>query len=297
MLNHRLAVAVVLALGFSGAAPLAAQRPAPPADLEQLRERAEWGRRMARKGYLSAAQAREFEAQLKAAEAPAPPDKAAPAGPKWEYKVLNRGEIADLGNKDFATGLNKLGDEGWEMVALGPGVRNTQEYYFKRPKARAAGEDPKPGPAKPESKNEDNVNLRLKNIPAVDFANTANNVFGGKAGGGPIIVPEPITNTVLVRGTPRQIEDLRRLIGALDIPEAAPGSADAVTRVELLPLKNAKVADVVKLLQEVYGKDAKTHRLGADERTNTLVVNGQPRLLDEIKALVNKLDVPVPKNP
>ena len=49
--------------------------------------------------------------------------------------------------------------------------------------------------------------------------------------------------TAVYREVPEKMED--RLIVALDIPEAAPGGADAATRLELLPLKNAKVADVV----------------------------------------------------
>ncbi len=120
MLNHRLAVAVVLALGFSGAAPLAAQRPAPPADLEQLRERAEWSRRMARKGFLSPAQVREYEAQLKAAEAPAPPEKPAAAGPKWEYKTLSREEIGQKGFHGRA--------EQARRRRLGPGRRHAGRH-------------------------------------------------------------------------------------------------------------------------------------------------------------------------
>jgi len=65
---------------------------------------------------------------------------AAPRG-KWEYKVLTPTAIEELGGKDggaLAAGLNKLGDEGWELVAIEPGhvppPVKLPRYVFKRPK-------------------------------------------------------------------------------------------------------------------------------------------------------------------
>jgi hypothetical protein len=52
----------------------------------------------------------------------------APGVPRrWEYRVLTRQEVVDLGKKDLAAGLNKLGGEGWELVAI------DAQYIFKRP--------------------------------------------------------------------------------------------------------------------------------------------------------------------
>jgi hypothetical protein len=47
---------------------------------------------------------------------------------QWEYRVLTEGQVLALGKNDLATGLNKLGDEGWELVTVGG------HYIFKRPK-------------------------------------------------------------------------------------------------------------------------------------------------------------------
>ena len=47
---------------------------------------------------------------------------------QWQYRVLTEEQVIALGNKDLGTGLNKLGDEGWELVAVGA------HYIFKRPK-------------------------------------------------------------------------------------------------------------------------------------------------------------------
>jgi hypothetical protein len=50
------------------------------------------------------------------------------AGTRWEYRVLTKQQVLDLGSKDLATGLNKLGDDGWELTAV------DSAYIFKRPK-------------------------------------------------------------------------------------------------------------------------------------------------------------------
>lgn len=61
---------------------------------------------------------------------------------KWEYRVASKDELAALGSKNVAAGLNKLGEEGWELVAIEPGFAAPPgavgsappQYYFKRPK-------------------------------------------------------------------------------------------------------------------------------------------------------------------
>ena len=54
---------------------------------------------------------------------------------KWEYRVLTKDELPATQAKDLATALNKLGDEGWELVAAG------STYIFKRPKNENRIED------------------------------------------------------------------------------------------------------------------------------------------------------------
>jgi hypothetical protein len=49
-------------------------------------------------------------------------------GPGWEYRVLSKKQVIDLGKKDLAAGLNQLGREGWELAAV------DAVYIFKRPR-------------------------------------------------------------------------------------------------------------------------------------------------------------------
>jgi hypothetical protein len=50
------------------------------------------------------------------------------AAVKWEYRILTKEQVMDLGKKDLTAGLNKLGDDGWELVVVEPA------YVFKRQK-------------------------------------------------------------------------------------------------------------------------------------------------------------------
>jgi hypothetical protein len=61
---------------------------------------------------------------------------AAAATPKWEYKQVDVTEL--LGDpatfKNLPINLNKLGEEGWELVAVGPSKDGgISQYVFKRP--------------------------------------------------------------------------------------------------------------------------------------------------------------------
>jgi hypothetical protein len=51
---------------------------------------------------------------------------------RWEYRVLTKEQVLDLGKKDLAAGLNTLGEEGWELAAVEPA------YIFKRPRQQKA---------------------------------------------------------------------------------------------------------------------------------------------------------------
>jgi hypothetical protein len=46
----------------------------------------------------------------------------------WEYQVLSKQKVIDLGQKDLAAGLNQLGRDGWELAAI------DGDYIFKRSK-------------------------------------------------------------------------------------------------------------------------------------------------------------------
>jgi hypothetical protein len=62
--------------------------------------------------------------------------------PQWQYAVYYHSDLMALGEKTANQNLTKLGEQGWELVAVTPGIRgdkgevvSTQTtYFFKRPK-------------------------------------------------------------------------------------------------------------------------------------------------------------------
>jgi hypothetical protein len=60
-------------------------------------------------------------------------DQVFPLRPRWEYKVLSEGELLKLGKDDLAAGLNKLGEDGWELQGF-----DRTRFILKRPKVLPA---------------------------------------------------------------------------------------------------------------------------------------------------------------
>lgn len=67
--------------------------------------------------------------------------------------------LSGVWKKSVNVEIEKLGAEGWELVAVLPGKEDRRELYFKRPKLEeeeAAG-DAKPGQKKPTYKFADDI--------------------------------------------------------------------------------------------------------------------------------------------
>jgi len=160
-----------------------------------------------------------------------PATGAAGAGVRWEYKTYTRETISDLGKNDFAAGLNKLGDEGWELVAV-PGVEagrggfgqpQAHEYYFKRRKGPAAEKAPAAQKAAARETPTDAdgrvVIYPLKNARAPELAKTVQQVLAYR-GDRIIVIADPRTNSLIIRGPQKQVIDVENLVQRLDIAVA-----------------------------------------------------------------------------
>jgi type II secretory pathway component GspD/PulD (secretin) len=118
-------------------------------------------------------------------------------------------------------------------------------------------------------------------------------------------------NAVLLRGTPDEVEQMKSLLTQIDVPPP-PVKAAAPPKRELvvIPVKYAdadELLDVVKRATGVF--DPKPHRrhlssssrhgetpaawYAVDDRTNVIVMSGTREQIDNVKGLIEKLDVPV----
>jgi type II secretory pathway component GspD/PulD (secretin) len=103
---------------------------------------------------------------------------------------------------------------------------------------------------------------------------------------------------VFKRPAPR----LPRGAGAVAGPPQALAGAPVAGPQELrvFRLKNAAAADMERLLSKLFpgGRAGGGLRLASDERTNSVLVYGPPTQLDEIEAILTRLDTPEgPKAP
>ena len=124
---------------------------------------------------------------------------------------------------------------------------------------------------------------------------------GGKgkvpaAAGGPVLVADERTNSVLLGGDRAARLRLRAIISHLDTPLEAGGNTDVIY------LRYAEAAELVNVLkgvgkiEEKEAKGAATTRrsefdIQADEATNALVITAPPDIMRTLKRVISQLDV------
>jgi hypothetical protein len=211
-----------------------------------------------------------------------PPERPRRSGPggeapwrqKWEYSVLQRREIMSRADGDLQAGLSKLGEEGWELIAVrgseglpqrkggepdGPRGRSNEEFYFKR----ATG-------------------------PAPVFGGVASfGGAGGRPGGGGGVgggFGGGFGRAVEGRTEPQPKE-----------PRARTASADGAAKpvFQVIALKHASAPDLSGVFRQLFINT--NVRVIADGRTNSLLVSGSEEQLRAIHELLPRLDQPAPE--
>jgi uncharacterized protein (TIGR03067 family) len=147
---------------------------------------------------------------------PSAPEKG-PAAAKWEYQVLTRAQVADLGKKDVGAGLNKLGSEGWELVTVEPGSRSEGRggssagcttFYLKRPVAR-------PDTSAAQGKGELKA-FRLKHVDVTKTAAILQQLLGDRKG--VRIIADESSKQILVQAPVDDIIEVAKILNLLDTP-------------------------------------------------------------------------------
>jgi RNA polymerase sigma factor (sigma-70 family) len=79
-------------------------------------------------------------------------------------------------------------------------------------------------------------------------------------------------------------------------PEADGGPGAARLQTSVFVLKHAKAPEVERILRGLYREqDAKRFNLAVDERTNAVIVRAVPRIIDEVEALLSRLEDQIEK--
>src|SRR5262249_17423409 len=136
---------------------------------------------------------------------------------RWEYQVLTKEQVADLGKKNLAAGVNKLGGDSWELGAVEAGSpRETQlgkpagpaTFYFKRQAVRSES---------PPSGGGDFKSYTLKSANAVQAAKIVQEMFGAD-GKRLRVVADERTNQILVQASAGDLVQVEKILIVLDAP-------------------------------------------------------------------------------
>ena len=153
--------------------------------------------------------------------------------------------------------------------------------------------------------------VQLKNAQATSMATAVNSIFAAKKAAGPAaaaaeevmsVTAEPNSNSVLVRGPVADVAEAIKLINRLD-SESKPGS----TQMKIYRLKNGDAAALSKTVEglfrsviaqqndKVKGIEPPPFSVGADERTNSLVISTTASYFALVEELLSQLDEPQPE--
>jgi RNA polymerase sigma-70 factor (ECF subfamily) len=129
--------------------------------------------------------------------------------------------------------------------------------------------------------------FQLHNVAAAEAARVIQEVFRDTK---VKVVPEPITNRLLVTGTRDQIQMVLKLIEKIDaLPQ---DSKPEEPEVVVIRLKKAEAVALARVLNDVMGD--KAARIIPDQNTNSLLIRANPKTLATIRSLIEKLDTDGP---
>lgn len=105
------------------------------------------------------------------------------------------------------------------------------------------------------------------------------------------VIPVVTPNAVLILAPANALDSILKLTEELD------QNVDPSHQVEVFPLENAIASQVVTTLEEFYPDDATARpglstriRISADARTNSVIVQAQPRDMNEVREVIKRID-------
>jgi general secretion pathway protein D len=130
--------------------------------------------------------------------------------------------------------------------------------------------------------------LEVKNVPVRDLSSLLRQ-FSHQAGGGHVVHYDP-ANVIMMTGTAATVARLVKIIELVD------HAGDQ--EVQIIKLKYATAGEIVRIIDNIYkGKGGKPDqpsflipKVIADERTNSVIVSGEPQARRKVIKLVERLD-------
>jgi len=131
--------------------------------------------------------------------------------------------------------------------------------------------------------------LRLKYIPADDLAKKITALYADvkREEDRPILLSDKRAGLLILKGTARIREEVKKLVGILDVEEAE-GAVSEIVQIKYLKADEL-AAKIGQLYQNVEQKERPI--LIPDRELGILIVKGTGRLREEVKGIVKSLDV------
>ena len=124
--------------------------------------------------------------------------------------------------------------------------------------------------------------IKIEHLSAKKVANLLRPLVSKDA----VLTPSEETNSLIIADHSSNIGKLRQLVKELD------QSGD--TEIELITLKYANAADVMESLSSLLPKDSsQSISLSTDERSNSILMSGEPAKRKQMKKLIGQLDTPL----
>jgi general secretion pathway protein D len=127
--------------------------------------------------------------------------------------------------------------------------------------------------------------VKVNNISAQQLATLLKPMLPSSA----LLTPYPDSNMLLISARAQQIEKLRPIIARLD--------QGGGTDIDMLTLEFARAKDVVQIVNTLLNKNAgqttsTNFTLTVDERSNSVLMSGDPIVRQQVRGLIERLDKP-----
>lgn len=122
--------------------------------------------------------------------------------------------------------------------------------------------------------------IPLENAKAATVADTIKSVYPGVT-----VTVQADQNFVVVKGSKTQLRDIKEFVQKLDVPPPPP----VVLKTEIIPIKYATAQTLLQLAKSLHPGLSYT----LEDRLNSLIVTGQDRDIDALKAFLATVDIPL----
>lgn len=138
--------------------------------------------------------------------------------------------------------------------------------------------------------------IPLENISALDMSNAIKDLIGREGN----LFAYPATNTLIITDSGSNIDRIMKIVKELD--QEGPQQV-----MEIIPIRNARATDVAQMVQDLFEKEkgaaatrrrktaepeelAEVSKIIPDERTNSIIVLASKRAIENVRAIIQKLD-------